>query len=66
MDYSNLPTRTPHDYLFYTVFSRKEKAKAFFEKYLPAPILSIADFYDKSNREKKNIFYSSSLILKQP
>jgi hypothetical protein len=44
MDKKTIPTiHTPHNNLFVQVLSRKEKAIAFFKKYLPASILEIAD-----------------------
>jgi predicted transposase/invertase (TIGR01784 family) len=55
MDHITIPTRTPHNDLFYKVFSRKEKAKAFFEKYLPAPILSVADLNKLAIVESKHM-----------
>jgi predicted transposase YdaD len=55
MDHLSLPTNTPHNDLFYSVFSRKEKAKAFFEKYLPASIISIAGLNQLSIEESKHM-----------
>ena len=55
MKYSIPVIRNKHDSLFYQVFSRKEKAKAFFEKYLPPAILAVADLNELTIVESKHI-----------
>ena len=55
MPYTAPTIRMPHDRLFYQVFSRKEKAKAFFEKYLPPSILAIANLNQLTIIESKHI-----------
>lgn len=46
---------TPHNNLFVQVLSRKEKAIAFFKKYLPRPILEVADLKQIKLVESKHM-----------
>jgi hypothetical protein len=55
MKYSIPVIHNKHDSLFYQVFSRKEKARAFFEKYLPPAILAVADLDELTIVESKHI-----------
>jgi len=47
--------KTPHNDFFYQVMSRKDKARAFFERYLPKSILEIADPSQLELVESKHI-----------
>ena len=52
----NVPNiTTPHNNFFLQVFSRKEKAIAFFQKYLPKAILKIADLNQIELVESKHM-----------
>lgn len=56
MQSTNIPNiNTPHNNLFIQVLSRKDKAIAFFTKYLPAQILEIADLSQIELIESKHM-----------
>ena len=46
---------TPHNNLFIQVLSKKEKAIAFFKKYLPKDIISLADLSQIELAESKHV-----------
>ena len=48
-------TTTPHNDFFYAVLSRKEKAKVFFERYLPEDLRDIVDLSQLTLCESKHI-----------
>jgi predicted transposase YdaD len=48
-------SRTPHNDFFYQVMSRKDKATAFFKRYLPASVLDMADLTQLELVESKHI-----------
>jgi predicted transposase YdaD len=48
-------SRTPHDDFFYQVMSRKEKAKTFFERYLPKAVQEVTNLEEITLAESKHV-----------
>lgn len=48
-------SRTPHNDFFYQVMSRKDKAKAFFERYLPKQVLAMTNLEAITLVESKHV-----------
>ncbi len=48
-------SKTPHNDFFYQVMSRKDKAKTFFERYLPKQILAITNLEEITLAESKHV-----------